>query len=344
MTGRQGSRVVGDGIWAQEVGEGPLVVLVHGAMDRSGGMLRVRRILQSSCRVVRYDRRGYARSLDAGPPTSFGQQVDDLAAVLDGRPAVLAGHSFGGLVCLALAERRPELARAVLAFEAPMTWAPWWPQGRSGGQGVPAALRGNGASGTGRSAVDDDDPGPSAMVDDGPETIDPGPVPADRASAGVAPRSGAEGTHGRATGAAEPGDDRPVPAAARRRGPEGGDDHDAAEWFLRRMLGDTLWERLPKSMRAERRAEGPTLVAEMRSVRAPAPVPFDPTAITVPVLAAHGSETRPHHVRATEALAELVPRGELAVVAGASHGAHLSHPEEFAALVRRTIELADEAT
>ena len=110
------------------------------------------------------------------------------------------------------------------------------------------------------------------------------------------------------------------------------------------MLGDKLWERLPASMRAERRAEGPTLVAEMRSVRPPAPVPFDPRAITVPVLAAHGSETRPHHVRATEALAELVPRGEFAVVAGASHGAHLSHPEEFAALVRRTIELADEAT
>ncbi len=290
MTVRQGSRTIGEGIWVQEVGEGPLVVLVHGAMDRSGGMLRVRRILQSTCCVVRYDRRGYARSLDAGPPTSFTQQVDDLAEVLNGRPAVLAGHSFGGLVCLALAERQPELARAVLAFEAPMTWAPWWPGGRSASRGVPAALGGRDGSGPGRMPV--------AVADDGPETIDPG----------------------------------------------GGDDHDAAEWFLRRMLGDKLWERLPASMRAERRAEGPTLVAEMRSVRPPAPVPFDPRAITVPVLAAHGTETRPHHVRATEALAELAPRGELAVVAGASHGAHLSHPEEFAALVRRAIELADEAT
>src|ERR687894_3327438 len=132
MTAREGSRVLGDGIWAQEVGEGPLVVLVHGAMDRSGGMLRVRRLLQGTCRVLRYDRRGYARSLSAGPPTSFGQQVDDLAALLDGRPAVLAGHSFGGLICLALAERRPELVRSVLAYEAPMILAPWWPGGRTG--------------------------------------------------------------------------------------------------------------------------------------------------------------------------------------------------------------------
>ena len=329
MTGRDGSRMVGDGIWVQEVGEGPLVVLVHGAMDRSGGMLRVRRILQSTCRVVRYDRRGYARSLAAGPPASFSQQVDDLAAVLDGRPAVLAGHSFGGLVCLALAERRPELARAVLAYEAPMTWAPWWPGGRPGdrpaGEAVPAALAGDGAT---RSEA-------AAVADDGPETIDPGP-----------PGHGGEGrtagSDGGAAGHRAPG--RTSSRDDRSDSPDGGDDHDAAEWFLRRMLGDALWERLPASMRAERRAEGPTLVAEMRSVRPPAPVPFDPRAVTVPVLAAHGTETRQHHVRATEALADLVPHGELAVVDGASHGAHLSHPEEFAALVRRTIELADEAT
>ena len=42
----------GDGsIWSQESGDGPLVVLVHGAMDRSGGMLRVRRELVADHRV-----------------------------------------------------------------------------------------------------------------------------------------------------------------------------------------------------------------------------------------------------------------------------------------------------
>jgi pimeloyl-ACP methyl ester carboxylesterase len=260
MTVREGSRVV-DGIWSQEVGDGPLVALVHGAMDRSGGMLRVRRALQSSCRVLRYDRRGYARSLVAGPPTSFGQQVDDLATLLDGRPAVLAGHSFGGLVCLALAERQPALVRSVLAYEAPMTWLPWWPSARAGGV----------AAGTDESG------------------------------------------------------------------------HRAAEWFLRRMIGDETWERLPRGMRAERLAEGPTLLAEMRSVRPPAPVPVEPAAIAVPVLAAYGSETRPHHRRGATDLADAAPHGELACIDGATHGAHLSHPDDFARLVRRALEMADEA-
>jgi pimeloyl-ACP methyl ester carboxylesterase len=253
MSVHGGSGVVDDGIWAQEVGEGPLVVLVHGTMDRSGGMLRVRRLLQSSCRVLRYDRRGYARSLRAGPPVSFDQQVDDLARLLDGRPAVLAGHSFGGVICLALAERRPDLVRSVLAFEAPKMWAPWWPGGSP-------QVRGE----------------------------------------------------------------------------------DAAEWFLRRMIGDERWDRLPAGMRAERRAEGPTLLAELRSVSPPAPPPFDASAIAVPVLAAFGTETRPHHKRATDELARSVPDGELRVVEGATHGAHLSHPAEFADLVRLAVELAGE--
>lgn len=254
-----GSRTTPAGIWAQEVGDGPLVALVHGTMDRSGGMLRVRRALQSSCRVLRYDRRGYARSLPAGPASSFTQQVDDLVELLADRPAVLAGHSFGGLVCLALAQQRPELARAVVAYEAPEMWAPWWP----------------GAS-----------PGNQAMG-----TLDP---------------------------------------------------EDAAEGFLRRMIGDATWERLPASMRAERRAEGPALMAEMRSVRPPNPPPYDAAAITVPVVAAFGTETRPHHMRATDDLARTAPLGELRVVEGAGHGAHLTHPDEFADLVRRALERAGE--
>jgi pimeloyl-ACP methyl ester carboxylesterase len=117
---------------------------------------------------------------------------------------------------------------------------------------------------------------------------------------------------------------------------------DAAEWFMRRMIGDDMWDRLPASMRAERRAEGPTLVAEMRSVRPPNPPPFDASAVAVPVLAAFGTETRMHHMRATDELARTVPRGELRMVEGAGHGAHLSHPAGFADLVRRALELASE--
>ena len=277
---------VGSGIWAQEVGEGPLVALVHGSRDRSGGMLRVRRLLQESYRVLRYDRRGYARSLGAGPPSSFDEQVDDLAGLLAGRPAVLVGHSFGGIVCLALAERRPELVRAVLAYEAPKLWAPWWP-GSSAGRGALAVAR-----------------------------------------------AGAGATEPVASG------DAPGVAGARAVSDQSELGAEAAEWFLRRMIGDAMWERLPATMRAERRAEGPTLVAEMASVRPPASPPFDAAAIPVPVVAVHGSEARPHHVRATGELARSAPRAELHVIVGADHGAHLSHPVALADLVRRAAALA----
>jgi pimeloyl-ACP methyl ester carboxylesterase len=62
--------------------------------------------------------------------------VEDLVAVIDGRPAVVFGHSFGGDVALAAAERHPALVRAVGTYEAPMSWEPWWPDDTAGGDAV----------------------------------------------------------------------------------------------------------------------------------------------------------------------------------------------------------------
>ena len=78
--------------------------------------------------------------------------------------------------------------------------------------------------------------------------------------------------------------------------------------------------------KAQRRAEGPALVAELRSLRPPHPAPYDLATFPVPVVAGHGGESRPHHQEAARTLADQVPRGELVVIEGASHGAHLSHP------------------
>jgi pimeloyl-ACP methyl ester carboxylesterase len=64
--------------------------------------------------------------------------------------------------------------------------------------------------------------------------------------------------------------------------------------------------------------------------------------VQVPVLAAFGTETRPHHMRGADELARRAPQGSLAVVEGATHGAHLTHPAAFADLVRRASSLAAE--
>lgn len=109
----------------------PLVVLVHGAMDRSAGLLRLSRRLDRDHHVVRYDRRGYGRSRPHPGPFSMDAQVADLVAVLAGRPAVLVGHSYGGNVALAVADRHPSLVRGVAVYESPLSWEPWWPRRRS---------------------------------------------------------------------------------------------------------------------------------------------------------------------------------------------------------------------
>jgi pimeloyl-ACP methyl ester carboxylesterase len=229
----------------------PRVVFVHGSLDRSTAFLRVARLLPELS-TVRYDRRGYGKSIAVGSSPVFDVQVDDLAGVVGGRPSVLLGHSIGGGVGLAFAARHPELVGAVVAYEAPMSWEPWWPQATAGA---------------------------AALAADGVE-------------------------------------------------------NEAAEQFMRRMIGDDRWESLPDATKRQRRAEGPALVDEMRSIRPPSPTPYDPTGLRVPVIAACGSASRPHHQQTARALAALAPAGELQVVDGAGHGAHLSHPAAVAHLVR----------
>jgi pimeloyl-ACP methyl ester carboxylesterase len=112
----------------------------------------------------------------------------------------------------------------------------------------------------------------------------------------------------------------------------------AAERFMRRMIGDRQWERLPASSRATRRAEGPALVSDMASIRGVAA--YDDTDLSMPVIAGRGELSADHHARAAEEIADSAPDGELVIIEGARHGAHLTHPDAFADLVRRTVHAA----
>jgi pimeloyl-ACP methyl ester carboxylesterase len=86
---------------------------------------------------------------------------------------------------------------------------------------------------------------------------------------------------------------------------EGGEEAagDAAERFLRRMLGEAIWDRLPASMRVERRAEGGALVADMVAARDG--VAVDVPALAVPVLAGYGDRSEDRHRDAALALVEV---------------------------------------
>lgn len=115
------------------------VVLIHGSMDRQSGFRRLAKSLSTTNRVLTYDRRGYAGSSDMSGPFGIDQQVADLLEVIEARPAVLVGHSFGGAVALACACRHPELVRGVVVYESPMSWEPWWPSDSGGARAVAMA-------------------------------------------------------------------------------------------------------------------------------------------------------------------------------------------------------------
>jgi pimeloyl-ACP methyl ester carboxylesterase len=115
----------------------------------------------------------------------------------------------------------------------------------------------------------------------------------------------------------------------------------AADRFLRRMLGDQLWERLPAATRAERLAEGPALVGEMEDLRRGAPFSFDE--VDVPVVAARGERSSAHHRQSSQALADAVPDGELLELSGVRHDAHAADPHAFAAFARRVVARAEAA-
>jgi pimeloyl-ACP methyl ester carboxylesterase len=125
-------------IWCEEAGDpdAPLIVVVHGTMDRAAGMLRLSRKLDDRYRVLRYDRRGYGKSNPHVGPFDIDGQVHDLVALLHGRRAVVVGHSYGGNVALATATRHPELVAGVVVYETPMSWEPWWPGTTAGSVAV----------------------------------------------------------------------------------------------------------------------------------------------------------------------------------------------------------------
>ncbi len=114
----------------------PLVVLVHGSLDRGTSFARVVRRL-SDLHVITYDRRGYHRSREAAGPgadrggSPFERHVEDLLEIVRGRKSVLIGHSFGADIVLGAAVAAPPLVRAVGLYEPPTPWFDWWPRRRA---------------------------------------------------------------------------------------------------------------------------------------------------------------------------------------------------------------------
>ncbi|WKU07122.1 alpha/beta fold hydrolase [Micromonospora sp. HUAS LYJ1] len=98
-------------------GEGPGILLVHGMMGRATTWDSTAAWLTGHGRVIGYDARGHGLSESPDGPYDRKAHLDDAAAVIDAfdlGPAIVIGHSMGGLTAWQLAGTRPELVRAIV--------------------------------------------------------------------------------------------------------------------------------------------------------------------------------------------------------------------------------------
>ena len=105
------------GLNVTTLGEGEAAVLVHGSFGRGETTWREQRPLADSFRLLLVDRRGFGGSPAEGR-VDFARDAEDVAQLLD-ENVHLVGHSYGGVVSLLAAARRPEAVRSLTVIEPP---------------------------------------------------------------------------------------------------------------------------------------------------------------------------------------------------------------------------------
>src|SRR5919197_1392387 len=103
----------GAGIYCERLGNGPLLLLIAGAMEDAGFYSSTADILAEKFTVVSYDRRCNSRSSgDRSSDMTVAQQARDAASVIKAmgfEKAIVLGRSGGAIIGLELAATRPEL-------------------------------------------------------------------------------------------------------------------------------------------------------------------------------------------------------------------------------------------
>lgn len=109
-------------LYYERVGSGPPVMLVHGSWSDRSVWDPIIPLLSERLDVVSYDRRGHSDSERPESQGSVAEDADDLAALIEAlelESAHIIANSFGGLITLNLAGRRPEVLERVALHEPP---------------------------------------------------------------------------------------------------------------------------------------------------------------------------------------------------------------------------------
>jgi pimeloyl-ACP methyl ester carboxylesterase len=103
--------------------DGPVVVFLHGVSGSRATYGWMPAQITGGRRVVRLDLRGHGASAHAPGTYLIDRYGADVVAVLErvaGRPAVLVGHSLGGVAAWWVAQRRPDLVAAAFLEDPPL--------------------------------------------------------------------------------------------------------------------------------------------------------------------------------------------------------------------------------
>jgi pimeloyl-ACP methyl ester carboxylesterase len=128
----------------------------------------------------------------------------------------------------------------------------------------------------------------------------------------------------------------PLPWVLRREGmhmPLTDDPEREAETFFRRIVSDAAWERLSELERDSRRRDGPALISDLSSLR-DGSLALDLTRLRAPTTYAYGDERSPDYYRELcDRLTEQNPIIGSRELRNTGHGAHLSIPDQLAAMI-----------
>jgi pimeloyl-ACP methyl ester carboxylesterase len=115
----------GNQTWYEELGSGPPLVLLHGAMTDARSFFANTPALAETFRVLTPERRGHGHTADLDGPITYDLMAADTIAFLDqvvDGPAHLVGHSDGANVALLVSLARPDLVDRMVLMSGNFRW------------------------------------------------------------------------------------------------------------------------------------------------------------------------------------------------------------------------------